>query len=147
MKVAKVVGVVIALFAAAFVALAIVLDPVVTYEYPTLADARADNLFAKGWLPEVLPASTHSIRTDNNVEMSTSEGVFSFAPADFALLKGHLAPLHSVPARFRYREDTIKKKIEKGFEPFTYQEDKTIWVFLCRPEGTCEYHMIYEYGA
>ena len=34
---------------------------VVTSKYATLADARNDRLFERGWLPDILPPSTREI--------------------------------------------------------------------------------------
>jgi hypothetical protein len=55
---------------------------VVSSHYATLAQARANQLFDKGWLPDVLPPSTYDIRTSNDVERNTSVGEFRFAPTE-----------------------------------------------------------------
>ncbi len=55
---------------------------VVESNYATLAEARADQLFGRGWLPDVLPASAFNIRTSNNLDLNQSEGEFSFRPDD-----------------------------------------------------------------
>jgi len=45
---------------------------VVTDDYVTYKDAVKDNLFIRGWLPEILPQSTRDIRTENNLDLNTS---------------------------------------------------------------------------
>ena len=49
---------------------------VVTSNYETMQDARNDRLFERGWLPDILPDSTTSIRTSNDLDINTSVGEF-----------------------------------------------------------------------
>src|SRR4029450_10463956 len=65
---------------------------VVTDRYATLQDARADEVFGRGWLPDVLPPSSHDIRTSNDLDLNTSVGEFSFLPGEFELLRRRLLP-------------------------------------------------------
>ena len=52
----------------------------VTSRYETRADAEADKLFQRGWLPSIIPKSSYDITTKNDLDINVSEGQFSFAP-------------------------------------------------------------------
>jgi len=93
---------------------------VVTSRYATLDDARKDRLFERGWLPDILPASSRDIRVSNDLDVNHSEGEFSFDLADFAVFA----------ARLRSRGDT----------KFEYSEGEQTWIFTCDSyRGHCRY--------
>ncbi len=48
----------------------------VTNQYATYAEAQQDNLFERGWLPDILPESTIDIEVVNNLDNNTSHGGF-----------------------------------------------------------------------
>ena len=115
---------------------------VVTSRYASIAAARADNLFDRGWLPDILPPSANTIRTSNNLDLNTSEGEFSFAPPDYSLLASHVQPYKTTNTPFANFERGVARMQNKGFLLSTYAEEKTTWVFFCKPEkGYCEYTM------
>ena len=87
--------IVFAVFAGFIVSL-VALDEVVTSRYATLADARAEELFARGWLPDILPSSARQIRTTNNLDLSISEGEFRFALGDYDQFSSRLRPYTEV---------------------------------------------------
>jgi hypothetical protein len=94
----------------------------VTTRYATLEDARRDRLFEHGWLPDILPPSTRDIRVSYNDDMNTSEGEFSFNPADFAAFVAGLQAL--------------------GNETFQYSSGKDTWKFSCDSRrGFCRYSL------
>jgi hypothetical protein len=117
-------GVVLALAAAAFLGLLLLARAdLVSRHYSTLKDARADQLFERGWLPDILPASAHDIRTTNDVDTNTSEGEFWFASADYQAFASRL-------------------KYERGSQQGTFSEDGSTWLFACEEQrGYCEYTM------
>src|ERR1044071_6613866 len=82
----------------------------VTSSYDTVADARYDCLFERGWLPDILPRSTHNIRVTSNVDVNSADGEFSFDPADFP----------SFAAEF----DSL-------YPPFNYRAGGYTWTFFC----------------
>ena len=95
---------------------------VATSRYVTLADARSDRLFERGWLPDILPPSTREIRVSNDLDVNHSEGEFSFDPADFADFTSRLRPM--------------------GGETFQYSVDKQTWTFACDSNrGHCKYSL------
>lgn len=116
---------------------------VATSRYATLNDAREDGLFGRGWLPDILPASSHSIRIENNLDLNTSAGEFSFSPPDHAALASRLRPFDSslgtISADLKME---VQKVQRRGFQPGIFVEDDTSWLFFCQPErGYCEYIM------
>jgi hypothetical protein len=112
----------------------------VTSRYATLAAARADRLFERGWLPDLLPPSTVRIRTSNNLDLGTSSGEFHFAPAQAPRLFRRLAASASAAAPFEAWHETVQHYEGRGFTAWTYEQDHTTWVFFCQAsEGRCDY--------
>ena len=58
-------------------------DESVSSNYSTRADAEADRLFTRGWLPEIIPPSSHNISMRNDLDLNVSNGEFSFDPSDY----------------------------------------------------------------
>jgi hypothetical protein len=115
---------------------------IVTSRYQTLAEARADELFGRGWLPDVLPPSAVDIVTVNNLDINTSHGEFAFAPAEAPQLFRRLKP--GAPTRIPdhaasdVRDAQRRKDVSVGW---LHQNDTT-WVFMCRAaKGRCEHLM------
>lgn len=50
----------------------------VTSRYETRAEAEADRLFERGWLPSIIPPSSRGIVTRNDLDLNLSEGEFRF---------------------------------------------------------------------
>lgn len=116
---------------------------VVEHTYPTLADARRDDLFDKGWLPDILPPSTVEIRTENNLDLSISSGEFSFAPEEASLLMAKLKP-GAAPMKYVDWEKTIEEYAGDGYAAWSYRDDDTMWTFFCDMSiARCEYLMDY----
>ena len=93
----------------------------VSDSYATLADARNDRLFERGWLPDILPASARQIRVSSDLDVNTSEGEFSFDPADFAAFAAQLHPVD---------------------QSLQYSAGGHTWPFSCDPRrGHCRYSM------
>ena len=115
---------------------------VVTNRYATLQDARADSLFQRGWLPDILPPSSHDIRTSNDLDLNFSSGEFYFSPKEFP---DFTAVLHAYTGRespLEYLDRDISLLTHRGFKPYEYVTADTVWVFLCNAErGVCEYRM------
>ncbi len=120
---------------------------IVTSRYATIAEARADNLFDRGWLPDILPPSASSIRTSNDLDLNTSEGEFSFVPSEYSLLAANVHPYRTIYTPFANFEKDVTRMQNKGFQLSTYAEEKNTWVFFCKPDkGYCEYTMWHRRG-
>jgi len=113
---------------------------VVEHRYPTLADARADHLFERGWLPDVLPPSSVDIRTVNNLDVDTSSGSFGFQPSEASLLFGRLSAGASMKAPFSGWPATLADYEKRGFTAWSYRDQYSHWAFFCKSgAGRCEY--------
>ena len=114
----------------------------VTTTYETLTAARAGGLFARGWLPDVLPPSAHSITTSNNLDLNISTGKFSLAPAESRDLYKRLsagAPQHT---KFADWSDTVSEYAARGYAAWSYHDERFTWTFFCTARGDrCEYFM------
>jgi len=67
------------LFVACFVAGC---DESVSLNYSTRSEAEAESLFARGWLPEIIPPSNYDISMHNDLDLSISNGEFGFAESN-----------------------------------------------------------------
>lgn len=66
---------------------------VVTHTYATAAEARAAGAIERGWLPRLVPAGAHDIRTAHDEGGSGRRwGLFSFAADDERALREVLSP-------------------------------------------------------
>jgi hypothetical protein len=107
-----------------------------TSRYATLDAARADRLFERGWLPDILPPSTRDIRTRNNLDSNTSEGDFTIAPAEYVLFGSEL---HEIPSAVSQKQ-SIERSAEVDSRSFV--DDGATWIFSCdRKSGRCTYKM------
>jgi hypothetical protein len=106
-----------------------------------LNDARADHLFERGWLPDILPPTAGGIRTSHNLDLNTSSGEFSFDPLEYAAFAARLRPYRSMDAPFANFEAEVEEMRADGFYPAVFEDEASTWVFFCKPEGRCDYTM------
>ncbi len=115
---------------------------VVTTHYSTLNEAKADRLFARGWLPDVLPPSATNIEVSNDLDLNHSWGRFEFMPKEYETLQASLSKYGApdpLPPSFPER---LKRHLQNGYPAIAAQDRGSVWLFLCRPElGDCEYIM------
>ena len=110
--------------------------------YNTLQDARADELFQRGWLPDILPPSSHDIQTSNDLDINVSSGEFHFKPEEFPGFAMKVRPYSRRESRLYGLEADINRLMRQGYVPYEYVSDGSVWVFLCRTDrGVCEYRM------
>jgi hypothetical protein len=110
----------------------------VTRRYRTRAEAEADILFQRGWLPSIIPQSSFNITTRNDLDISVSEGEFSFSPDHAKVFTDCLRRMDpseiSGTDRARY--------MERDYWPYAYQDKDSSWTFFIDTEkGHCEYRM------
>lgn len=97
--------------------------------YVNRAEAEADSLFERGWLPNIIPQSSHDIVTKNNLDVNTSSGEISFLPTDSADFARHLVGT---------------RDFDKEFSSLTYSNNGTTWFFEVNfSKGHCKYSMIH----
>ena len=99
-------------------------DDSVSLSYPTRADAEADCPFARGWLPQIVPASSKGITMTCDLDLNISNGAFQFDAFDHDAFVAHLT---------RTPEDD-----RGGSAAYSYKD----WTFWISPDkGGCRFHM------
>jgi hypothetical protein len=116
---------------------------VVTTEYDTLAEARADRLFERGWLPDILPPSSYDIRVSNDLDVDTSQGHFSFSPQEFDVFAENLMESAAIDLTLsRSAQSTLERLRSERYPLWRYSASGATWIFSCPPsQGKCEYVM------
>ena len=99
-------------------------DDSVSSTYSTRAEAEADNLFDRGWLPEIVPPSSKSITMTNDLDLNTSNGQFKFDPADYSAFVAYL--------------ERTPSQDKDGASAYSYED----WVFWISPnKSECSFYM------
>jgi hypothetical protein len=99
-------------------------DDSVSLSYTTRAAAEADSPFARGWLPEIVPASSKEITMTNDLDLNISNGAFQFDASDYDAFVAHLA--------------RIPKSDKDGLAAYSYED----WTFWISPDKSrCKFHM------
>ena len=144
MKVALwIAGGLVAALAAAYVGMRLLLSADVdTSTYATLSEARADQLFERGWLPDILPASARDIRTTNDLDLNTSAGGFHLEPSDYYQFTARLRPYSSMASPFADLDGYVRRMREDGSQAGVFSDPESTWLFVCEEGGGyCEYTM------
>ena len=110
----------------------------VTSRYETKADAEADKLFQRGWLPSIIPKSSYDIRTKNDLDINVSEGQFSFAPNHAEEFIKHLQRMDA--SEFSGIDSV--RFMGRGYWPHYFRNENSWWQFFINIEkGHCKYRM------
>lgn len=91
------------------------MSDVVSDTYATYEDAKADNLFNRGWLPEFIPKSSKNIIVKNNLDLNTSIGEFTIDPKDS---KGFIAQL------------TLLENTKNDYIKYIFSKGTHSWIFI-----------------
>jgi len=114
----------------------------VSDSYATLEEAEADGLFARGWLPDLLPASATNIRTEINLDLNVSSGEFSFKSEDASVMPERLSEGLPSSSPLSGWDGTIREYTDRGFSSWSFNDEGSTWVFFCKAKiGYCEYRM------
>jgi hypothetical protein len=117
-------------------------EPAPGNHYATLAEARADDLFGRGWLPDILPASTTTIRTSNNPGNNTATGEFHFAAADAPAFFAKLSTEVPTLSPFANWPEIVDEYAKREFSARSYRNGPVTWTFFCdAAAGSCDYAM------
>ena len=110
----------------------------VTDQYATRAEAKTDQLFERGWLPEIIPKSSKNIVTINDLDSNNSEGEFEFDSEESDAFTANLDELdHSELVL----EDQLLL-LEKNYVPYGLDGETSTWIFLINSKkGHCRYRM------
>ncbi|MDH3242811.1 MAG: hypothetical protein OEO83_19320 [Alphaproteobacteria bacterium] len=114
---------------------------VVTSKYASYEAAMEDNLFDRGWLPELIPSSATSIVTNNNLDLNISHVEFRYDPADTDSFLGNLRPYrdrNSPTVEYKARVEGMKSE---NYRPYEYRDYASFWVFFVNSE---EGHVVYD---
>jgi hypothetical protein len=108
----------------------------------SLKQARSYRLFEEGWLPDILPHSTHQIRCSNNQQLNYAHGEFYFSPKEWQQFSASLNPEKNMEAPFVNWAKSLRKMQGEGHTLWNYSEGDRNWVFFCKKDmGYCEYVM------
>lgn len=93
-------------------------------KYATRAEAEAETLFARGWLPKIIPPSSRQISMKNDLDLNISKGEFKFEASDH---DAFIRQLERKPS-----ED------QRGFSAYSFG-DWTFWISDSR--DSCRFYM------
>ena len=102
------------------VAIAGCMSDVVSTTYSTYEEAKADNLFNRGWLPEFLPKSAKNITLKNNLDLNTSIGEFTI---DLKDSKGFIAQLK------------LLENTKNNYNKYLFSNGTHSWTFFINPRN------------
>jgi hypothetical protein len=120
----------------------VVQPQVETTSLHSLEQVRKINLFEEGWLPDILPASTHRIQIRKNLLLDYAQGEFYFAPADWHEFSAKLRHEETMNAPFVNWPKSLRQMQGEGHSLWYYREREHHWVFFCKADkGYCEYVM------
>ncbi|MDE1465891.1 hypothetical protein [Spartinivicinus poritis] len=94
--------------------------------YTSYAEAKQDKLFARGWLPDILPTTTVNITTKNNLDINTSQGNFTIPLNDLKQFTRELSFIKNNHYCFFDNNSTSKASwqflidAESGYVEYTY---------------------------
>ena len=100
------------------------LGDIVTRKYNTYIEAKNSKLFARGWLPDILPKTTVNIKTINDLDINRSHGYFNIPEEDINVF---ISKLH---------------KLENGEFSYSNNANKTQWLFVINLDNG---HVEYKY--
>ena len=94
----------------------------VTNQYATYAEAQQDNLFERGWLPDILPESTIDIEVVNNLDNNTSHGGFLIEESGLQVFLQQVKPTDSD-------------------NQYRFVEGDHVWTFTVNTDGLVTYKL------
>lgn len=99
---------------------------IVQSHYDNYQQAQADQLFERGWLPDVLPVSTTQIEVANDLDNNSSQGSFVIAEKEMAQF---LSQLQRLETANQYR----------------FESDNSVWIFTLGEQGHVSYQLTSNY--
>ncbi len=93
---------------------------IVQSHYDNYQQAQADQLFERGWLPDVLPVSTTQIEVANDLDNNTSQGSLVIAEKEMAQFLSQLQPLETA-------------------NQYRFESDNSVWIFTLGEQGHVSY--------
>jgi hypothetical protein len=118
----------------------------VTERYATVEGARKAGLFERGWLPDILPPSTHDIETRSDLDLNVSAGEFFLSKGDLKSFTDRLDPyLGEAVGADVHLASYLQAKKKEGMRAGVFKESSAIWAFVCDPQtARCTYSVALE---
>lgn len=112
----------------------------------TLAEAHELQFFEHGWLPDILPPSTHRLHLVKSPQISFAQGEFFFSSGDWpgfsASLESEDILTKTLDAPFVNWAKSLRKMQGDGHTLWHYCANVRHWMFFCKADqGYCEYVM------
>ncbi|EKO5174343.1 hypothetical protein [Vibrio vulnificus] len=95
---------------------------IVQSHYDNYQQAKADQLFERGWLPDVLPVSTTQIEVANDLDNNTSQGSFLIAEKEMGQFLSQLQPSETA-------------------NQYRFESDNSVWIFTLNEAGKVSYQL------
>ncbi|EHH2473738.1 hypothetical protein J7X08_004663 [Vibrio vulnificus] len=95
---------------------------IVQSHYDNYQQAQADQLFERGWLPDVLPVSTTQIEVANDLDNNTSQGSFVIVEKEVGQFLSQLQPLETA-------------------NQYRFESDNSVWIFTLNEAGKVSYQL------
>ncbi|EHH0804619.1 hypothetical protein J7I06_004532 [Vibrio vulnificus] len=95
---------------------------IVQSHYDNYQQAQADQLFERGWLPDVLPVSTTQIEVANDLDNNTSQGSFVIVEKEVGQFLSQLQPLEIA-------------------NQYRFESDNSVWIFTLNEAGKVSYQL------
>ena len=113
----------------------------VTSHYDDMEEAKADRLFERGWLPNILPDSSVDIVTSNDLDLNYSTGHFAFDVEDGPLFYAQLSKGLPTYSRRRDWNEIVRDFPKDGHSHWWFENERATWAFFCvEEEGRCKYY-------
>ena len=104
--------------------------------YATIEDARSVRLFERGWLPDILPPSAHSIAVRTDLYLGAADGRFEFQERDSGVFFAKVSPAAIDPRWKPEWKEFHAQWSRSGYQGYTFANDMSTWLFMCaRTEG------------
>lgn len=118
----------------------------------TLKEARELHLFEQGWLPDILPPTTHHLQLVKSPNIVFAQGEFHFQPDGWQSFNEKLEPEkvldRTMGAPFVNWAKSLRKMQGEGHTLWHYHTHDRHWMFFCKADkGYCEYVMWVDGGA
>ncbi|ELC9717137.1 hypothetical protein QX995_004709 [Vibrio vulnificus] len=95
---------------------------IVQSHYDNYQQAKAEQLFERGWLPDVLPVSTTQIEVANDLDNNTSQGSFLIAEKEMGQFLSQLQPSETA-------------------NQYRFESDNSVWIFTLNEAGKVSYQL------
>lgn len=111
-----------------------------TSYYDDLNEARADRLFERGWLPDILPVSAHDLKVATSVDIGAARGRFRFDPKDYPAFTAQLSAYDGNMSIVDSDNDSVRRLLERDYKAYSFAGSRAKWAFLCdQKEAICEF--------